>query len=256
MQVLIKRWLTIRCWLFYFVWLVPGYTLGQQNLFNIPSGDITVEGKVFYQHQLNFYSFTEFDSKSHLVFGLGKGWDVGVNLVDVPFRLVRDSTTIRFNDSLGKKPLYPLIMGTIQKQVKLNEKLFLNFGTQAGLNITNRLSNKTFAHFTYSTMKWHFHKGFIIAGPYYTNSAFTGGNQHTMGWMFGYEIPVTKRVSLMGDFISGRHKKSVTTFGVVYDISNRTQLCIGSLLPFPNQELPGGLVIELNVFGWNYKNDH
>ncbi|MFM7853174.1 MAG: hypothetical protein ACKO96_14940, partial [Flammeovirgaceae bacterium] len=28
----------------------------QQNLFNIPSGDITRQGKFFYQHQLNIYN--------------------------------------------------------------------------------------------------------------------------------------------------------------------------------------------------------
>lgn len=251
-----KLWSTCRGWHFHFLWWMPVVAVGQQNLFNIPSGDITAKGKVFYQHQLNFYSLKEFDSKSHLVFGTGRGWEIGVNLVDVPFRLVSDSAAIGFNDSQSRKPLYPLLMATVQKQVKLDEKISLNFGIQAGPNLTTRIHNKVLAHFTYATMKWHFKRGFLIAGPYYTNHVFTGGNRHTTGWIFGYEIPLAERFALMGDFISGGHKKSVSTFGFIYDISKRTQLCIGSLLPFPNLDLPGGLVIELNVFGWDYKNDH
>jgi hypothetical protein len=38
----------------------------QQNLFNIPSADITPKGKVFYQHQINLYS-DRFESKGHFV---------------------------------------------------------------------------------------------------------------------------------------------------------------------------------------------
>ena len=58
----------------------------QQNLFNIPSGDITPKNKFFYQHQLNFYAVNELESKSHVVYGVGKGWDLGINFVDLPLR--------------------------------------------------------------------------------------------------------------------------------------------------------------------------
>jgi len=54
--------------------------LAQQNLFNIPSGDITPKNKIFYQHQFNVYP-KKFESKAHFVYGLGGGWDAGLNLV-------------------------------------------------------------------------------------------------------------------------------------------------------------------------------
>ena len=60
----------------------------------------------------------------------------------------------------------------------------------------------------------------------------------------------------MGDFISGQHKKSVSTFGALYDISKRVQLCVAALLPIPNDKLPVGLVVELNVYGWDFKANH
>ena len=52
----------------------------QQNLFNIPSGDITPKNKIFYQHQFNVYN-SNLDSKSHFVYGIGNGFDIGCNLI-------------------------------------------------------------------------------------------------------------------------------------------------------------------------------
>jgi hypothetical protein len=118
------------------------FSMAQQNLFNIPSGDITPKGKFFYQHQLNFYQLDELESKSHIVYGAGKGWDLGVNFVDLPLRFGKGQI-ISFNDSSKRKPLYPLLMFTLQKQVVLKEELlFLNVGTQVGPNLSDKLANK------------------------------------------------------------------------------------------------------------------
>lgn len=59
---------------------ISNVSFAQQNLFNIPSGDIAKSKKFFYQHQLNIYS-NNLESKAHSLFGLGKGWDAGINLV-------------------------------------------------------------------------------------------------------------------------------------------------------------------------------
>lgn len=229
----------------------------QQNLFNIPSGDITPKSKLFYQHQINSYSLKDYESKSHLVFGLGKGWDMGVNLVDMPIRFLEDSSLVGLNDVNTRTPLYPFLMATLQKQFKLNEKLLLNVGTQAGPNVTNRLNRLSVAHFTYSTLKWYASpKAHIVVGPYVTNGIYVGGPSNSAGWMCGYEIEVTDDFMLMGDFVSGDHKKSVSTFGFVYDVGKRAQVCVAALLPFPNRELSRGVVFELNLFSWDWEDHH
>jgi hypothetical protein len=64
----------------------------QQNLFNIPSGDITPTGEWFYQHQLNFYEIDDLETKSHFVYGIAEGWDVGINFIDLPLRLSGEAT--------------------------------------------------------------------------------------------------------------------------------------------------------------------
>lgn len=231
-------------------------THAQQNLFNIPSGDITPKSKVFYQHQINAYSFRDYESKSHLVLGLGKGWDMGVNLVDMPIRFLEDSSIVGFNDVRTRTPLYPFLMATLQKQFVLSEKLLVNAGTQAGPNLTKKIVNAAVAHFSYATLKWHVLKhGYVIAGPYYTNDIYVGGNSNVVGWMIGYELALTEDFLLMGDLVSGDHKKSVSTFGFTYNAGKRTQLCVAALLPYPNRELSRGLVFEVNLFGWDWKEE-
>ena len=85
----------------------------QQNLFNIPSGDITPKGKLFYQHQINTYR-NKFESKGHFVYGLGKGWDVGANLVGTGAYFNPNWKPIYNNDFSRGQALTPTLMATWQ----------------------------------------------------------------------------------------------------------------------------------------------
>ncbi|MFZ6000866.1 MAG: hypothetical protein ACOYW3_10170 [Bacteroidota bacterium] len=236
--------------------LVSVSASAQQNLFNIPSGDITPKGKFFYQHQLNFYKLQEFETKSHLVLGLGKGWDGGVNLVDLPLR-VGDSPVISYNDDSNRKPLYPLLMFTLQKQINLSKKVNVNLGTQVGPNISPNTLNKKFAFFNYVVLKTKLLKRInLVGGAYHTDNTFVGKDKHHFGFLAGYEVPLTKRFSLMGDMISGKHKKAQSTIGALYTVSKRTQLCAAALIDYPHGMKNHGLVLELNIFGWDIEMHH
>lgn len=229
----------------------------QQNLFNIPSGDITRKGKFFYQHQINVYSGDQFESKSHLVYGLGKNWDVGLNLVDLPVSLKKGTSFLSANDAAGVYPFYPLLMATAQKQFDVGHHFQVNVGTQIGGNIPANGGQYNWVYMNYALGRYNLpdHKGYFIAGPYHANDVYFGpssSGQH-IGWMFGYEIPLSSRISLMGDFVSGQNKKSVSTVGGVYNVSKRLQLCFAALLAYPNQELSKGAVIEINWYGYDFK---
>jgi hypothetical protein len=230
-----------------------GVLYSQQNLFNVPSGDIIKQNKVFYQHQLNFYAVNEFESKSHFVYGLGKNWDIGFNLIDVPVRIGKGHI-FSYNNLTISKPLYPLFLFTGQKQWNLSKSLQFNIGTQTGANISPEISGKRFASLTYGLFRLKNERGFVIGGPYVSNDVFTGGPpQWRTGYMLGYEYYITERWLLMGDFISGAHTKSQTIIGGGYNISKRLQLFVGALLAFPNRELQDGVVFELNWFNYDFK---
>ena len=224
--------------------------IAQQNLFNIPSGDITNTKKVFYQHQLNVYNDV-LESKAHFVYGLGKGWDIGVNLVGKGFYF-SPQWRFLYNNNPSKGAVYPILMATAQKQFKLSEHFDINLGGQIGVNLSSRVKNKELNYYFYGLGIYHFmnHKSRIVGGFYKTNELFVGeGN--TFGGMLGYEVKLSKRWYLMGDWVSGRNDASVAVLGGMYNISKRVQLCAGWQIPNPHTPKPMGLVLELNIMGWD-----
>lgn len=176
----------------------------QQNLFNIPSGDVTPTGEWFYQHQLNFYEINDLETKSHFVYGIAEGWDIGVNFIDLPLRL-SGKRFISYNADSRRKPLYPLLMATVQKQFNLQDHLNLNIGTQIGPNLSSSLETKKIAYFNYALLKWHpIKQGYIAMGGYQANSVIIGSAEDKIGVIAGFEYKLGDRFLLMGDMINGR----------------------------------------------------
>jgi hypothetical protein len=230
--------------------LICSSVIAQQNLFNIPSGDITKKNNVFYQHQFNIYD-TKFESKGHFVYGLGRGWDIGVNLVGkgVGFNPRLDFLT---NDNPLVGALAPHLMPTLQKQFQLLKNLDVNFGTQTGINLADAWNAKELAYFHYGIGVFHFmdHKSRLIGGLYHTNRNFVGEGTRT-GLLVGYEIKVAPRTYLMGDWISGDNESSAAVIGGMYNVTKRFQLCAGVLIPNTGNENSPGFVLELNFFAWD-----
>lgn len=226
----------------------------QQNLFNIPSGDLTPKGKFFFQHQSNFYSTTNVESKNHLVYGAGKGFEVGVNVINLKmdWRHRANNTeflTLNTNDPMA--PMKPLVQFTAQKFFFLNKNFKTTIGTQIGTNIARFSTEPHLTHFTYNT--WIYeprsHVKFVV-GPYLSDRRTLGGGNN-VGIMAGFELPVHKKLLIMGDFISGNNSTAVSVLGVNYLISKRVQLCFGGLIPNPNSGNKPGFVFELNLLGFD-----
>lgn len=231
--------------------IFPNFLKAQQNLFNIPSGDITNTKKLFYQHQLNVYS-NKLESKAHLVYGLGKGWDAGVNLVGKGFYFT-PKWRVLHNDNPANGSVYPILMGTLQKQFNIAENFDVNVGAQVGFNLSNKIANKELNYYTYGIGIYHFmhHKSRVVGGIYKTNEMFVGNDGNTFGAMLGYELKLSKRWYLMGDWVSGNNDAGVSVIGGMFNASKRIQLCAGWQIPNPNTPKPQGLVFELNIMGWN-----
>ena len=230
--------------------LIAAYQVqAQQNLFNIPSGDITPKNKVFYQHQFNLYN-DRFESKSHFVYGLGKGWDAGVNIVGKGF-VFKPKWELIYNSNQINGSLFPVALGTLQKQFILSPHLNFNIGTQAGTNITRFNEKRVFHHFTYGMATYHVGPGKrLIGGAYATNRNFVGpGND--LGIMLGYEWKLTDKWYLMGDWLSGRNDIGMGVIGAMLWPGKRVQYCFGALVPNPNTPKPPGFVVEINILGWN-----
>lgn len=234
---------------FIFNLLCQNNVYAQQNLFNIPSGDITNHKKFFYQHQLNVYK-NKLESKAHLVYGLGKGWDAGLNIVGKGFYF-SPNWLVLHNDNPSKGAVYPIAMATVQKQFVISHDVQINAGAQVGWNLSNKIQNKELNHFTYLITSYHINTGSKLVGGFYNTNEMFVGQGNTFGVMGGYELKLAKKWYIMGDWVSGNNDASVSVLGAMFNATKRLQLCAGWQIPNPNTPKPMGIVLEINILGWD-----
>jgi hypothetical protein len=55
----------------------------------------------------------------------------------------------------------------------------------------------------------------------------------------------------MGDWISGNSDAAASVIGGMFNIARRVQLCTGLLVLNPNSPKPMGIVLEINLSGWD-----
>ena len=236
--------------------LLPRAAQAQQNLFNIPAGDLTPRGKVFYQHQTNVYGPRDLESKNHFVYGLGRGWEAGLNVVNIKMDFRNRGDVFLVNRHDPSRPLKPLVQLTGQKFLVVGPTLRASFGTQVGTNpLRFGGARRRLTHFSYHTWAWSpRHHVKVVAGPYLSDRGTLGAGNRA-GLLLGAEYPLTQKLLLMGDFVSGHNATSVSVLGINYLATKRVQLCLGALLPNPGSQNRAGVVFELNLLGYDAGED-
>lgn len=220
----------------------PAYA--QQNFFNIPSGQITPEREFFYQHQLNVFNADSSSSKQHFVYGVDTGTEVGVNFLNAYPMGKKEKDAEYFSG-----PHSNILAATLLKSFRLSDGLDMAFGGQLGVtrigkSLPSYLAGKAYSFLTYFNPDKHFR---ITGGLWLSERRFNGpGDQ--LGFMFGGEWNIIGRWHLMGDWISGNSKNSVSVIGGMIDITKGVQFCAGYLVPNPQSPEAHGLVLELNLF--------
>jgi hypothetical protein len=223
----------------------------QQNLFNIPSGDITPGKKVFFQQQINVTTFQQYAAKSHLVYGLGKGWEVGFNALNMNVDFQKSPVFRTSAPPAQPTPFYPVGVLTAQKQWLLNDHFALNVGTQAGTNLSQSIQQKRFTHFTYALTQYHSHEKFKLIGGIYNTDREMVGEGNTTGIILGTEVHLSKRWLFMADYISGNNKNGVSVVGFTYNVTKQFQLCGGWQIPNArNAAELQAFVFEINLFNF------
>ncbi|MBX9623424.1 MAG: hypothetical protein K2X82_06380 [Gemmataceae bacterium] len=217
----------------------------QQNLFNVPTGKITERGELFFQQQLNFArpvgsSNTTFD------LGLGRGWEVGVNALDL---LLYDD----LRPAPGPRQTNPDLLVNFQKGFELVDDVWsVGVGSQLGFNPARTSREVRFQAFTWlvNTVQLPDDLATLYAGPYYANVAY-GGPGDRFGGLFGVEVPVWKdKFHFQADYITGNRDVSVAVVGGVIFLPRRWQLSVGAQLPTPRSGNPYGVVFELTQPGF------
>ena len=219
----------------------------QQNLFNVPSGQITRPGEVFAQQQFNL-SYPIGTSNTTLDVGLGRGWEVGVNFLDAQLYA-------RGSDNLpgGQTQVNPDLLVNAQKGATLTAGWRAGVGTQLGFNPARRRQDIELINFSWLinaiSVPDRTRFGTYYVGAYYANQAYAGpGN--AVGFLLGVEVPVVpERLSVQADWVGGRNEISVIVLGGVYTFRNGWQLSLGAQLPAARSPNPHGVVTEFTVPG-------
>jgi len=212
--------------------LVAPPACAQQNLFNVPSAEITEKGAHFFQQQFNVTN--KFVSNSTLDYGLGDGLEAGINLFV-------DTTDLYDRDADDPA----LVLGNVQRGFELSETYKLGLGTQSGISIPVKSGSAKFADFTYLTNALDFKRyGKYYFGGYYANEAYGAGGT-PVGYTVGIDLPILPgHLNFMADMISGNGPMSVAVVGVVVYLLQDWQLSVGEQLPTPNSNNDYGVVVE------------
>lgn len=221
--------------------LAPTLGYGQQNLFNVPSVEATPKDRFFFQNQFNVNLNTQ--SNLTLCYGLGNGFEVGMNVFDVPLY----NPNVR-RQELTRESQQPDVLVNTLKVFDVAERWKIGVGTQFGqtspvFDDRVRLVNFTYANSSYELPEdW----GKLYGGLFYANGEYRGRRGDPVGLMFGCDIPIVKdKFHFMADLLTGRHDLSVAVVGGVIFLPRGWQLSLGAQVPTPGSRNQYGGVIEL-----------
>lgn len=228
-------------WVVATIALAPSAAVAQQNLFNVPSVEATAKDRIFFQNQFNVNLITQ--SNTTLCYGLGSGFEVGLNVFDLPLY----NPTIRKND-LTRELQEPDILVNGLKVFEVTDRFRVGVGTQIGQNAPVFDNRVGLLNFTYANTSFDLPEEFgkLYGGLYYANGSYRGQRGDPVGFLFGCDIPVVKdKFHFMADIITGRHDLSVIVVGGVFFLPGGWQLSLGAQLPTPRSGNQYGGVLEL-----------
>jgi hypothetical protein len=211
----------------------PSTGSAQQNLFNVPSSEITEKNKIFFQQQFNIGALAG-NSNTTIDYGLGNNLEVGINL----FNLDLYPTNSGIHN--------PHLLFNFQKAFDITDFYKMSFGTQTGITpplYHSKISVPSFSYFNnaFDMDNW----GNYYLGVYYANRAYVGPGEN-VGLMAGVDLPIMKgKVHLMGDVMTGNNDISVGVVGAVLYLPNNWQLSFGAQLPVPGSNNDYGMVFEI-----------
>lgn len=211
----------------YFLFIFS-FVYAQQNFINVPSSEVTIKHKVFFQQQLNFNELIQ--SNSTLDFGLGHGFEVGANVLGLNFSNSKKS--FLHNDLTDTDPYNPLILINGLKQFEITKHISIAAGTQLGLNFTDnkKRAKAGLAYFNLRINDIIVKKSSFVVGSYF-NSRHYGGSGNRFGAWVGTEIPINSYFHIMAESVLGSNALCYTSVGIILYPIKWMPLTIGMQIP-------------------------
>jgi len=200
------------------------HVFAQLTVFNVSSSDITDARRVSAQQQFEIND--EIESSTTLTYGLGKNWEVGLNLLNLDYNI--HDRSLEVNDTSTAKPYAPLLLANAQKVFEINNTFGVGIGAIAGTNLGGH--HRSFVYYTYSNLLASLGRQEqyqLAAGAYVSNHKYLSD-----GPVYGFQAAVDagifyKKFHLLGDWISGSHQKGKLSLGFEIFLTERLPLALG-----------------------------
>lgn len=229
---LIRLFLTL---LFFSISLIK--VSAQQTIFNVPSADVTEKGHIFLQEEAQttpWVTDDAFFSTTYSALGIGHNTELDATLFNVG-----SPTTENISLAVGFKSAIP-IPGLKEKFPEREFKFTIGSEMLLGLE-GNGVGNWTYAHLSGRVPKLNTR---LTAGISYGGRQVFGIN--TVSFIAGIEQPVTKKMSLLGDWYSGNeHWAGYLIVGGSYALPKNTTLYAGFQIPNTPQVGSPGFVLQI-----------
>lgn len=231
----------LKIYKFIFILIFIGFNCQQvcamQTIFNVPSADVTEKGHVFLQEEAQttpWNTNTALFSTTYGAYGIGHNTEIDATLFNVGSPATQNiSLGVGFKSAIpipGLKEKFP------EREFKLTVGSDILFGLEG-----NGIGNWTYAHLSGRIPKLNTR---LTAGISYGTKQVFG--QETTAFIAGVEQPVTKKLSLIGDWYSGNeHWAGYLITGFSYALPKNTTLYAGYQIPNSPQVGTNGFVIEL-----------
>jgi hypothetical protein len=197
----------------------------QLTVFNVSSSEITDYKRISAQQQFEIQDQVE--SSTTITYGLGKGWEIGANLINIDYGL--KSRHFEGNDTTTSIPYAPLLLINAQKVFKLNELLSVGLGTVAGASVKH-LKSARWVYYSYANLNASFGEDDryqFAAGPYVGNHKYLSDGPN-YGFQTGLDAGIWyEKLHFLADWISGSHSKGRLTIGFEVFLTKRLPLSFG-----------------------------
>lgn len=224
-------------------------TLAQQNIFNVPSSDITLKSKVFFQQQVNFISGGDILLNTTFCYGLGNELEIGFNVLGL---FIEPGPKLLSNSDASNPPVYPFFTVNLQKAWKLSNTFKLAAGAQTGFSTGMHFGTYNYFNTVTAIPKI---KLKLVAGLNYGSKSFLGpgdlnpllpAEYDPVGYQVGVEQEILHdKLFLQGEHISGTHSLGLTALGLGYHVTQHWVLSFGYQFSNHNNPSPNSVVFEL-----------
>ena len=222
-----------RATLLFVIGVLSTSALAQETIFNVPSGDVLDQGKVYGEFDFAYLWKTSAATYTpRFVAGIGHNLEVGLNL----------------NGITTPGPSQTTLTPTV-KWRPYNQN---GWALVVGDNVFIPVQNRTYDagnYFYGQLIKTFETQTRLTLGAFdFTPHVVASGNK--AGGQFGIEQPVGKRVTLAADWLTGNNAAGYFTPGAVIKLSSKATLY--AAYEIGNSGLTQGNHLLLVELGWNF----